>query len=513
MSSMPFEAHECGPTGPSDLGTVAVESLAERAGPSTSKGGSVQRRIVGLDLGVATDHTAVILDETGAQVARRRVQPTRDSFEALREAAVAGADRATVVEVVIEPTGPAWLPVAVFFDHLGDTVYRVSSQRAADLRRYFRRHHKTNRIDATTLARMALFEGDALRPVELARGQAAALDREVRVTERLTEEMATRKRRIRDLARQLMPTAGDALSKQLSRTDLEVLRAFGDPRTLVAQGIETLTDFVVEVSHKMFGRAKAEAWLSAAEEAIALYGDTDAVPFAALAADLATEIGLLDALEAAQAPHERRREELYRNVDSQQLARTLPGIGRSGAPLAVAVMGRPGRFANADRFASFTGLVPKASETGETDRKGQPISKAGNRKLRRALYLAADTARKQDPQLARIYYTQMVERGANHTKALAVVAAHLARRLWRVMVDQRPYIICDVDGRPLDTAEAKEIIAERYTVPEEIRRRRRSKKKAGKAPHRVLEGHINKRARSAITRRPSPTDIVAAAGG
>jgi hypothetical protein len=44
----------------------------------------------------------------------------------------------------------------------------VSSQKAADLRRYYRRHHKTTRIDATTLARIAILEGEALRPVELA---------------------------------------------------------------------------------------------------------------------------------------------------------------------------------------------------------------------------------------------------------------------------------------------------------------------------------------------------------
>jgi Transposase len=99
---------------------------------------------------VASDHTAVVLDETGAELARRRVRPVRASLEALRQAALAGAETGTVVEVVIEPTGPAWLPVAVFFAATGDVVYRVSSQKAADLRRYFRRHHKTNRIDATT---------------------------------------------------------------------------------------------------------------------------------------------------------------------------------------------------------------------------------------------------------------------------------------------------------------------------------------------------------------------------
>ncbi len=72
-------------------------------------------------------------------------------------------------------------------------------------------------------------------------------------------------------------------------------------------------------------------------------------------------------------------------------------------------MGPAKRFANAARFRSFTGLAPKASETGNTDRKGQPISKAGNRLLRTTLVRAADNARHVDPQLARIYYVQMRE--------------------------------------------------------------------------------------------------------
>jgi transposase len=466
------------------------------------------RRIIGLDLGVATDHTAVVLDEAGTQLARRRAQPTRASLEGLRAVALAGAPEGTAVEVVIEPTGPAWLPVAVFFSARGGRVYRVSSQRASDLRRYFRRHHKTNRIDATTLARMAIVEGGELRPVELARGDAAALDREVRVTERLTEEMAERKVRIRDLARQLMPTSGQALSRQLSRCDLEVLRAFGNPKALVAEGVDAIEALIVEVSRGVHGREKAEAFMAAATEALELYGDTDAVAFEALAADLATEIALLEALEAARAPHERRREELYEKVDPEGLARSVPGIGEKGGPLAVAVVGRAGRFPNADAFCSYTGLVPRASETGETDHKGQAMTKAGNRKLRRMLYRAADTARKEDPQLARIYWTQMVERGANHTKALAVVAAHLARRLWRTLERQSPYVVRDTDGNEVDRAEAKRIIAEHWTVDEETRRRRRSKKKAGKAPQQVLKGHAERGARSASARRPSPDSIL-----
>jgi hypothetical protein len=164
-------------------------------------------------------------------------------------------------------------------------------------------------------------------------------------------------------------------------------------------------------------------------------------------------------------------------------------------------MGPAKRFATAARFRSFTGLAPKASQTGQSDRKGQPTSKAGNRLLRATLVRAADNARRTDPQLARVYYLQMVERGKDHLGAVCVVAAHLAERAWAVMDRGMPYVVCDADGTPVTPEQAKAIIAERYTVPEEVRRRRRSRK--GKAPQQALAGHATG-ARGA-TRRPSPS--------
>ena len=120
------------------------------------------------------------------------------------------------------------------------------------------------------------------------------------------------------------------------------------------------------------------------------------------------------------------------------------------------------------------------------------MSKAGSSLLRTTLVRAADHARKQDPQLARIYYVQMVERGKDHLGALCVVAANLAERAWAVMNRGMPYVICDTDGRPVTPDEAKAIIAEHWTVPAEVRARRRSKK-TGKAPqtspHRHSRSH------------------------
>lgn len=47
---------------------------------------------------------------------------------------------------------------------------------------------------------------------------------------------------------------------------------------------------------------------------------------------------------------------------------------------------------------------------------------------------------------------------------------------------QMPYVICDVNGEPVTPEQAKRIIAENYTVSEEVRRRRRSIKTTRRAP-------------------------------
>ena len=47
---------------------------------------------------------------------------------------------------------------------------------------------------------------------------------------------------------------------------------------------------------------------------------------------------------------------------------------------------------------------------------------------------------------------------------------------------QMPYVICDIDGTPVTPEQAKQIIAQYFTVPDEVRRRRRSSKTPGRKP-------------------------------
>jgi hypothetical protein len=70
------------------------------------------------------------------------------------------------VNVVVEPTAMAWFvaAVAVLRAGIDATLFRVSGTKAAALRKFYRQHTKTDRIDARVLARMPLVD-DALHEV------------------------------------------------------------------------------------------------------------------------------------------------------------------------------------------------------------------------------------------------------------------------------------------------------------------------------------------------------------
>jgi transposase len=439
------------------------------------------RRLAGIDLGIASEHTVRVLDGAGQKVAAARCVPSRESLLAAEARALAGTPEGTRLEVVSEPTGPAWFPVARFFSARGHQVFRVSSAKAADLRKFYRRHTKSNGIDADTLARLPLVDPSGLTELTLAEGHAAALNRRVRACDRLTQQAARHKTRIKGLVRQLLPMT--PLTGDLGKADLAVLERYADPRALLRLGPAKLTTLISQASRGHHGQARAQAWISAAQAAIDLYGaDDPAMAYADLAAEVATEVRLLTTIEAELKAHAAAREDAYQKTDPGQIARTLPGLGEIGGPAMTAIMGGPARFADGHHFKSYLGLAPRASETGDTDRKGEPMSKAGPSLGRATMIRAADTARKLDPQLARIYHIQMAERGASHLKALCVVAGHLALRLHATMLRASPYQLRDTDGTPVTPEQARQIIAANWTVPDDVRKRRRSRKQKGKAP-------------------------------
>jgi hypothetical protein len=182
----------------------------------------------------------------------------------------------------------------------------------------------------------------------------------------------------------------------------------------------------------------------------------------------------------------------------------VKGLGDITAPTILAAVGTPQRFQNQAAFKGWTGIVPHASQSADGNAKGLPMTKAGPKRVKLALHQAAETARQWDPQLAKIYYDQMVNKGKPHYKAIGAVMSHLASRIHTVLTEQRDYVLRDVDGREVTTREARMIILTQYQVPAVIRAERRKSRRRRKQDV-STEHHRGSAKRSSQRSSPSST--------
>jgi hypothetical protein len=135
-------------------------------------------------------------------------------------------------------------------------------------------------------------------------------------------------------------------------------------------------------------------------------------------------------------------------------------------------------------------MIPNSRQSGESEGKGLHLSQAGPDLVKKFAFLDAETARQWDPQIAAIYYAQMMQHGKHHYQAICACATHLLDRIWTILKEDRPYELRDVDGTPVSVGRAREIIAARYTVPKEVRQRQNQKTRRARAEQRAEKRNV-----------------------
>ncbi|GBR41976.1 hypothetical protein AA3266_2905 [Gluconobacter kondonii NBRC 3266] len=166
--------------------------------------------------------------------------------------------------------------------------------------------------------------------------------------------------------------------------------------------------------------------------------------------------------------------DLYKHLDPQALLLSVPGVGRHLAPTLIGILQNIERFHSEKHLRWFCGLFPRRADSGGVERAGQTLIQGGNNRIKHALYLAADTARKTDPELAELYWRLMTAKGHHHKQALCAVANRIVNRIFSVLKRGKPYEVRDREGNSITLCEAKAITLERYTVGENSRAGRRS---------------------------------------
>ena len=122
----------------------------------------------------------------------------------------------------------------------------------------------------------------------------------------------------------------------------------------------------------------------------------------------------------------------------RDLSRTIPGIGPVAANAILAELPAPARFASAQQAAAYAGLAPRQYRSGTSVRKRTRLSKAGNARLRKALYLPAMTALRFNPLVA-AFYARLVAAGKPKMAALGACMRKLLMIAYGVLKSRTPF--------------------------------------------------------------------------
>jgi len=157
---------------------------------------------------------------------------------------------------------------------------------------------------------------------------------------------------------------------------------------------------------------------------------------------------------------ERMADALLTDSADYQLLRRIPGIGPITALTILAEAGDLRRFGHHRQFLKFCGLDLATQQSG-TFRGQTKLSKYGNARLRRALWMAGLVAVRQKENSFRDKFERYIARDRHNAdlrrKALTAITAKMARVVYAVVksgVDYRPFVEGPVPGgrTPLNRA-------------------------------------------------------------
>ncbi len=109
----------------------------------------------------------------------------------------------------------------------------------------------------------------------------------------------------------------------------------------------------------------------------------------------------------------------------------LPGVGPVVAARILADVGDVARFADRNRFASWTGTAPLDASSGEHVR--HRLSRAGNRKMNHMLHIAATTQARLDTD-GRRYYRRKLGEGKTRMEAMRCLKRRISDAVYRQLL-------------------------------------------------------------------------------
>lgn len=122
--------------------------------------------------------------------------------------------------------------------------------------------------------------------------------------------------------------------------------------------------------------------------------------------------------------------------ESKTTLTRIYGVGPLNAALILGEVGNVGRFPSRNHFASYAGTAPIEVSSG--DQRRHRLSRAGNRRLNKAIHIAAIVQIRFDCP-GREFYLRKLEEGKSKKEAIRALKRHITDAIWRQLQIDRQH--------------------------------------------------------------------------
>ena len=381
---------------------------------------------VGIDIAKRT-HEACFMGQDGHVIAKsRRFRNTRagvgallDDLQRLDEPAVLG----------LEATGHYWLAVYEALVGAGHTVQVLNPLQTHAYRQTTIRKVKNDRQDAWLIADV----------VRIGRGRAAYVPDETILQLReltrfrwgLVDQIGDAKRRALSILDRVFPEYEGLFSDVFLKSSQALLRQATSAAEFAEADLTELAALLEHTSRGRLGRSQAEAVQAAARDSLGLTKLAGVASF-----ELRALLDQIAFLEQQVAAVEQEIEALVGTLDEHLT--DIKGIGPVLAASLLAEIGDVRRFARLESLVAYAGIDPVVFASGDFSATQTRMSKRGSPHLRRALWLAAVSASRSNPDLA-AYLQHRLDQGKPWGTAMGAVARKLLSRIYVILKHNQPY--------------------------------------------------------------------------
>ncbi|GAB3286575.1 IS110-like element ISEc20 family transposase [Kineosporia babensis] len=289
---------------------------------------------------------------------------------------------------------------------------------------------KTDARDAAVIAQAARSMPHALRALREDDEHTSELSMLSGFDQDLAEQINQVSNRIRGLLTQIHPALERALGPSLQHPAvLDLLQRYPSPASLKAAGKARIAARLRKKAPRMAEKLADGIWQALSEQTVIVTGTASA---AMVLPRLAQQLTLLREQRSEVAA---QVEASLGNHHLADVLLSLPGVGfRTAACFITETAGKD--FPTAAHLAAYAGLAPVSRRSG-TSIRGEHPSRRGNKRLKRALYLAAFSALK-DP-VSRAYYDRKRSERKSHKQALMALARRRCDVLFAMTRDHALY--------------------------------------------------------------------------